>query len=66
MQVRSIRQPASYCGIVGMKPTYGTVSVTVLSLTVLYDQIGPMAKDEADCAAILETIASHDHKILLL
>ena len=59
----SIRQPASYCGIVGMKPTYGTVSrYGLIAYGSSLDQIGPMAKDVTDCATILETIASHDHK----
>ena len=59
----SIRQPASYCGIVGMKPTYGTVSrYGLIAYGSSLDQIGPMAKDVTDCATILETIASHDPK----
>lgn len=59
----SIRQPASYCGVVGMKPTYGTVSrYGLIAYGSSLDQIGPMAKDVRDCAVILETIASHDSK----
>ena len=59
----SIRQPASYCGIVGMKPTYGTVSrYGLIAYGSSLDQIGPMAKDVTDCATILETIASYDPK----
>lgn len=59
----SIRQPASYCGVVGMKPTYGTVSrYGLIAYGSSLDQIGPLAKDVADCAAILEAIASHDEK----
>ncbi|MDO5145480.1 MAG: Asp-tRNA(Asn)/Glu-tRNA(Gln) amidotransferase subunit GatA [Eubacteriales bacterium] len=59
----SIRQPASYCGIVGMKPTYGTVSrYGLIAYGSSLDQIGPMAKDVRDCAVILEAIASHDKK----
>lgn len=59
----SIRQPASYCGIVGMKPTYGTVSrYGLIAYGSSLDQIGPMAKAVTDCATILETIASHDPK----
>ncbi len=59
----SIRQPASHCGVVGMKPTYGTVSrYGLIAYGSSLDQIGPLAKDVADCAVILETIASHDAK----
>ena len=59
----SIRQPASYCGVVGMKPTYGTVSrYGLIAYGSSLDQIGPIAKDVTDCATILETIASHDTK----
>lgn len=59
----SIRQPASYCGIVGMKPTYGTVSrYGLIAYGSSLDQIGPMAKDVRDCAVILETISSYDKK----
>lgn len=59
----SIRQPASFCGVVGMKPTYGTVSrYGLIAYGSSLDQIGPMAKDVTDCAAILEAITSHDKK----
>lgn len=59
----SIRQPASYCGVVGMKPTYGTVSrYGLIAYGSSLDQIGPLAKDVADCAAMLEIIASYDKK----
>lgn len=59
----SIRQPASYCGVVGMKPTYGTVSrYGLIAYGSSLDQIGPLCKDVTDCATILETIASHDLK----
>lgn len=59
----SIRQPASYCGVVGMKPTYGTVSrYGLIAYGSSLDQIGPIAKDVTDCATILEAIASHDVK----
>lgn len=59
----SIRQPASFCGVVGMKPTYGTVSrYGLIAYGSSLDQIGPLCKDVTDCATILETIASHDTK----
>ena len=59
----SIRQPSSFCGVVGLKPTYGTVSrYGLIAYGSSLDQIGPVAKDVSDCAAILETIASHDPK----
>ncbi len=54
----SIRQPASFCGVVGLKPTYGTVRATAGSSL---DQIELLTK-MADCAAVLEVIASHDVK----
>ncbi|MCD7834036.1 MAG: Asp-tRNA(Asn)/Glu-tRNA(Gln) amidotransferase subunit GatA [Lachnospiraceae bacterium] len=59
----SIRQPGSFCGVVGLKPTYGTVSrYGLIAYGSSLDQIGPIAKDVSDCAAILEMIASHDKK----
>jgi aspartyl-tRNA(Asn)/glutamyl-tRNA(Gln) amidotransferase subunit A len=59
----SIRQPSSFCGVVGIKPTYGTVSrYGLIAYGSSLDQIGPVAKDVTDCATILETIASHDPK----
>ena len=59
----SIRQPSSFCGVTGIKPTYGTVSrYGLIAYGSSLDQIGPIAKDVTDCAAILETIASHDRK----
>ena len=59
----SIRQPASYCGVVGMKPTYGTVSrYGLIAYGSSLDQIGPLTKDVTDCAMVLETITSHDLK----
>ncbi|MCM1112128.1 MAG: Asp-tRNA(Asn)/Glu-tRNA(Gln) amidotransferase subunit GatA [Muribaculum sp.] len=59
----SIRQPASYCGVVGMKPTYGTVSrYGLIAYGSSLDQIGPLTKDVRDCAAVLEAISAHDPK----
>ncbi len=59
----SIRQPASFCGVVGMKPTYGTVSCYgLIAYGSSLDLIGPLSKDVTDCAAILETISAHDEK----
>ena len=59
----SIRQPSSFCGVVGLKPTYGTVSrYGLIAYGSSLDQIGPVAKDVSDCAAVLEAIASHDEK----
>ena len=57
----SIRQPAALCGIVGMKPTYGLVSrYGLVAFASSLDQIGPMTKDVADCALVLNAIAGHD------
>ena len=59
----SIRQPSSFCGVTGIKPTYGTVSrYGLIAYGSSLDQIGPIAKDVTDCVTILETIASHDVK----
>lgn len=59
----SIRQPSSYCGVTGMKPTYGTVSrYGLIAYGSSLDQIGPIGRDVTDCAAILEAISSHDSK----
>ncbi len=59
----SIRQPSSFCGVTGLKPTYGTVSrLGLVAYGSSLDQIGPIARDVSDCAAILEVISSHDVK----
>ncbi len=59
----SIRQPSSFCGVTGIKPTYGTVSrYGLIAYGSSLDQIGPVAKDVTDCATILEVIAGQDTK----
>ena len=59
----SIRQPSSFCGVTGIKPTYGTVSrYGLIAYGSSLDQIGPVAKDVTDCATSLEIIAAHDLK----
>ena len=59
----SIRCPASYCSIVGLKPTYGLVSrYGLIAYANSLEQIGPMAKDVYDCALLLSIIAGHDSK----
>lgn len=59
----SIRQPSSFCGVTGIKPTYGTVSrYGLIAYGSSLDQIGPIAKDVTDCATILEAISGYDPK----
>lgn len=59
----SIRQPSSFCGVTGIKPTYGTVSrYGLIAYGSSLDQIGPIAKDVTDCATVLEVISSYDKK----
>ena len=59
----SIRQPSSFCGVTGIKPTYGSVSrYGLIAYGSSLDQIGPIAKDVTDCATILEAITSYDTK----
>jgi aspartyl-tRNA(Asn)/glutamyl-tRNA(Gln) amidotransferase subunit A len=57
----SIRGPAAFCGIVGLKPTYGRVSrAGVLTLSWTLDHAGPMARTVEDCAYLLQAMAGHD------
>ncbi|SUP41389.1 Asp-tRNA(Asn)/Glu-tRNA(Gln) amidotransferase subunit GatA [Veillonella criceti] len=59
----SIRQPGAYCGVVGLKPTYGNVSrYGLIAFASSLDQIGPVTRDVTDAAIVLNAITGHDHR----
>ena len=62
----SIRQPAAFCGVTGIKPTYGTVSrYGLIAYASSLDQMGPLARDAADCAAVLDLVMGRDPKMCI-